>query len=163
MIKLFKVTGLFIVIILLSHCGQKTDNTRAEVKDISEQPRITGQTHAPESVRPLLQQADQAMHDGAATLAINHLQRALQISPATAEIQQRLAEAYLADGRYRQAAYWADIVVSTGPKTEPLCNQSRQTLALAAEALGDSNTQIEALNPLADCHSRLRSDNRQRR
>lgn len=148
---LFKVTGLIISILLLSHCSQRQDSSKAEVKDLSEQPRITGQTQAPDSVQPLLQQADQAMHDGRTTQAINHLQRALQISPATAEIQQRLAEAYLADGRYRQAAYWAEVVVSTGPQTEPLCSQSRQTLALAAEALGDLNTQTKALTALNDC------------
>ena len=150
--KLFKVTGLIIAIILLSHCSQKHDSTQAEVKDLSEQPRITSQNQAPDSVRPLLQQADQALSEGQTTAAINHLQRALQISPATAEIQQRLAEANLADGRYRQAAYWADIVVNTGPKTEPLCSQSRQTLALAAEALGDLNTQAQALAALNDCN-----------
>jgi len=151
MIKLFKVAGLIIVILLLSHCSQRQDSSKAEVKDISELPRITGQTQAPASVRPLLAQADAALRDGQTTEAINHLQRALQISPATAEIQQRLAEANLADGRYRQAAYWADIVINTGPKTEPLCSQSRQTLALAAEAQGDLSTQTKALAALNDC------------
>lgn len=149
--QLLKVTGLVISILLLSHCSQRQDSSKAEVKDISEQPRITGQTQAPPSVRPLLEQADQALSEGATGMAINQLQRALQISPATAEIQQRLAEAYLADGRYQQAAYWADIVLRTGPKTEPLCSQSRQTLALAAEAMGDINTQTKALNALNDC------------
>jgi len=136
---------------MLSHCSQRQDSSKAEVKDLSEQARITGQNQAPDSVRPLLQQADQALRDGQTGEAINHLQRALQISPATAEIQQRLAEAYLAEGRYQQAAYWADIVMSTGPKTEPLCSQSRQTLALAAEAMGDINTQTRAMAALNDC------------
>ncbi|GAA4825085.1 hypothetical protein GCM10011365_05370 [Marinicella pacifica] len=149
--KLIKVTGLIIAVFLLSHCSQRQDSSKAEVKDLSEQPRITGQNEAPDSVRPLLQKADLALREGLTTKAINHLQRALQISPATAEIQQRLAEAYLADGRYRQAAYWADIVVSTGPKSEPLCRQSRQTLALAAEAMGDLPTQAQALAALNDC------------
>ncbi len=150
--KLIKVTCLIIAVALLSHCSQKQDSSQAEVKDLSQQPRITSQNQAPDSVRPLLQQADQALSEGQATAAINHLQRALQISPATTEIQQRLAEAYLADGRYQQAAYWADIVVNTGPKTEPLCSQSRQTLALAAEAQGDIATQTKALAALNDCY-----------
>ena len=149
--QLVKITGLVISILLLSHCSQKQDSSKAEVEDIIEQARITGQTQAPASVRPLLEQADQAMSEGATGIAINQLQRALQISPATAEIQQRLAEAYLADGRYQQAAYWAGIVMNTGPKTEPLCSQSRQTLALAAEAMGDDSTQLKALNALIDC------------
>lgn len=149
--KPLKITGLLVAMLLLSHCSQRQDSSKAEVKDISELPRITGQTQAPASVRPLLEQADEALRDGQTTEAINHLQRALQISPATAEIQQRLAEAYLADSRYRQAAYWADIVVSTGPKSDPLCSQSRQTLALAAEAMGDLSTQAQALAALNDC------------
>ncbi|MCX7545268.1 tetratricopeptide repeat protein [Marinicella gelatinilytica] len=149
--KLFKVTGLIIVVLMLSHCSQRQNSSKAEVKDLSEQPRITSQNQAPNSVRPLLEQADQALSQGQSSQAINYLQRALQISPATAEIQQRLAEAYLAEGRYQQAAYWADIVINTGPKTEPLCSQSRQTLALAAEAMGDINVQTRALAALNDC------------
>ena len=149
--KLLKVAGLVIAVLFLSHCSQKQDSTKAEVKDLSEQARITNQNQAPDSVRPLLEQADQAHSRGQSSQAINHLQRAVQISPATAEIQQRLAEAYLADGHYRQAAYWADIVVNTGPKTEPLCSQSRQTLALAAEAMGDLSVQSQALAALNDC------------
>ncbi|KAA3641081.1 MAG: hypothetical protein DWP95_07440 [Proteobacteria bacterium] len=151
--KLLKVTGLIIAVLLLSHCSQRQDSTKTEGQDTSQQARITSQNQAPDSVRPLLQQADHALSEGQTTDAINHLQRALQISPATTEIQQRLAEAYLADGRYRQAAYWADIVVNTGPKSEPLCSQSRQTLALAAEAMGDIQTQSKALSALNDCHT----------
>jgi len=146
-----KITAFLIMAVLLSHCSQRQDTGRAEVKDISEQPRITGRTEAPPVVNSLLEKADIAIQNGDNTTAINHLQRALQISPATAEIQQQLAEVYLADGRYQQAGYWAEVVVNNGPKTDPLCSQSRQTLALAAEALGQLTKQAHALAALKDC------------
>lgn len=106
---------------------------------------------APAAVHTLLSEADTLLSNGQITGAILTLKRALSISPASALVQQHMAEAYLSDAEYKKALYWSTLVVNQGPDQGSLCERSRRTQALAAELLNEVAVQAKALESIAGC------------
>ncbi len=149
-----KIISLALVTLLLSHCGKRqTVDVKQQIRAPAEQNNslIEVTPMIPAAVQSLLAEADRQLTQGATNDAITTLQRALSISPASALVQQHLAEVYLADGNYQQAIYWASLVVEQGPDQGELCERSRRTQALAAEFLGQVTIQAQALEAIGAC------------
>ncbi len=139
---------------MISHCSQRQKvDVKEEIRDPAAQngSLIEVTPMVPEAVKGLVKEADQQLSSGSVTAAIITLKRALSISPTSALVQQHLAEAYLAEGDYKQAIYWSTLVVDQGPDQGALCERSRRTQALAAEFLQQTQIQAKALESIDAC------------
>lgn len=142
------------LLIFLASCSQrKPIDINDDVRDPSdhEDSIIQIAPHVPEAVQILLQEADVQQQQGLIEEAMLTLKRALSISPASALVQQHLAELYLMEGSYQNAFDWSRRVVEQGPSRGSLCERARRTLALAAEMFNDINTQAQALESIGEC------------
>ncbi len=148
-----KLSCALVAALLLSHCSFKRVDVDKEIRDPANEngSLIQVSPMVPAAVHTLLSEADSQMSDGQVMDAILTLKRALSISPASALVQQHLAEAYLSDADYKQALYWSTLVVNQGPDQGTLCERSRRTQALAAELMGEVAVQARALDSIADC------------
>ena len=144
------IAALFIL--TLSHCSQRKPVDFSD-SDQEIEPVIQLAPEEPEAVQMLIAEADTHLASGSTNQAILTLKRALSISPDSASVQQHLAEIYLSDGAYQDAFDWSNQVVEHGPSQGSLCERARQTLALAAEMLGDTVTQGRALEAIEKCYS----------
>lgn len=141
-------------LIFLSSCSQrKPIDINDAVRDPSEHEDSLIQIApmVPEAVQILLEEAEIQQQNGQVEAAILTVKRALSISPASAMVQQHLAELYLAEGNYRESFDWANRVVNQGPSRGSICERARRTLALAAEMLNDVTAQAKALESISDC------------
>lgn len=148
-----KTVGIVIVAMLLSHCSNRRVDVDKDIRDPANQNGSLIQVvpMVPAAVYALINEADSQLSEGQVKQAILTLKRALSISPASALVQQHLSEAYLSDADYKQALYWATLVVNQGPDQGALCERSRRTQALAAELLNEVAVQARALDAIAEC------------
>jgi len=143
-----------ILILALSHCSQrKPIDITDDVRDPSDHNTSIIQIApmVPEAVQILINEAEAQIENGLVNEAILTFNRALSISPTSATVHQHLAEVYLSEGDYKAAFKWSNWVFTEGPKHGPICERARRTLALAAEMLGDVETQAMALDAIASC------------
>ena len=146
---------LLLFILILSACANQTRNVdvEQEVRKPSNNSAsvVTVTPMIPDAVMALIKEAEILQRNGKIDAAIASLHRARTIQPGSPFIQQHLAESYLADGNYQQALHWSQLVESKGPSKGELCERSRRTIAIAAEMLGQTNTQSNALNAIETC------------
>lgn len=151
------VVWIILLALLLSGCWrqQKVDVDK-QIKEPTEQQQsvVDVLPMVPQAVVILLGQADKYSRAGDYRQAILVLQRAIKISPQAPQVQQQLAESYLADGNYEQALYWSSLVVENGPSHGLLCEKALRTQALAAEMVGNQSLQGQALNAIEGCSRR---------
>ena len=148
-----KTLSLLMLAAALSHCAQRGVNVKDEVTApaAGNDSLIQINPMVPEAVLELIDEAAAQQSNGQAGEAMMTLKRALTISPASALVQQHLAEAYLAEGDFQQAIYWATLVVNQGPDQGSLCERARRAQALSAEMLGNTELQSQALEGVASC------------
>jgi len=144
---------LMLVVLCLNNCGNKRVDVNQQVRDQAAKNASLIQVTpmVPAAVLSLLDEADEQLRLGQVNQAIMTIQRAASISPNSALIQQHLAEAYLADGQYKQALYWSTLVVNQGPDKGAMCERSRRTQALAAELMNQTQVQAQALESIEAC------------
>ena len=151
--SIVKTLTLLLLVGVLSHCARRDVNVRDEVTDpaADNESLIQINPMVPEAVLVLIDEAATQQSNGHGGEAIMTLKRALTISPASALVQQHLAETYLAEGDFQQAMYWATLVVNQGPDQGSLCERARRAQALSAEMLGNAELQSQALEGVATC------------
>ncbi len=149
-----KKTGtILLMIAVLTACQRTKPNIDDDIRNPSNEHGsvIDVTPMLPDAVWSLIEQAEAHKKNAAFSQAINTLQRALRIAPHSPLVQQHLAEMFLAEGQYHEALLWAEKVTNQGPQFGQLCQRARRVLSLAAEMLGETEKQGQALDAIASC------------
>ena len=164
---LFK-TLLILILLSLSSCHffDERKLPPAEVKDLTKRDanidakiNPTNQQESVLETLPLMNNAVSGLYNEALDsynhddfeVAIAQLERAYEIQPNVGQISQLMAEIYMHKGNFDQALYWSQLATKNAPSKGKSCEKSWRILALAAENLGMSTQQTQALENKEEC------------